>query len=529
MATPRTGLPRPIVENVGLQQWIDGISALAALNPDRTVDSIIEALIEKGLLDRRGNLLDRQGQPFTGGGGVGFGVDPAGRIDTGAPDIPTLAQPPQPTGFVATGGINIAVLHWDSPFQIYANHGRTRVWRHTADELNNATEVGASTGVTFIDDTVEEGQTYWYWIRWESSDTPPVLGPPTDGQEARTGATSRAADVDTPGKPTGFRATGAINIVILGWDNPNDVFGNYRQTRIYRHTADDFSEATEIATSEGSSYIDETVQTDRTYWYWIRWETRQGTLGPESDSARARTGADEGLDDLAVSSQPTGFDVQAGIGVVILTWDNPYAIYANHGLTRIYRHTSNDLSAATEIGTAAGVSFIDETPSVAVAETLWYWIRWETNVGAAGRGPATDGVMVTTFIHPRAAIEQVSREILDDPLTRELLTPIGGSPTDQRVAGRLADLRARILDSIALSLDGRIETGERVIVEQGKRLSEVESKIEGTLGPEQNIFVGDTRAEAEAARDAYAAANPAWVNQYQASDSEIELRWLGSS
>ena len=35
-----------------------------------------------------------------------------------------------------------------------------------------------------------------------------------------------------------------------------------------------------------------------------------------------------------------------------------------------------------------------------------------------------------------------------------------------------------------------------------------------TLGPEQNIFSGADRAAAEAARDAYAGANPAWLAIY---------------
>lgn len=44
-----------------------------------------------------------------------------------------------------------------------------------------------------------------------------------------------------------------------------------------------------------------------------------------------------------------------------------------------------------------------------------------------------------------------------------------------------------------------------------------------TLGPQQNIFVGANRAAAEAARDAYAAANPAWLAAYNA-DTNLNIR-----
>ena len=47
-----------------------------------------------------------------------------------------------------------------------------------------------------------------------------------------------------------------------------------------------------------------------------------------------------------------------------------------------------------------------------------------------------------------------------------------------------------------------------------------------TLGPAQNIFSGEDKAAAAAARDAYAAANPAWLAGYDAdNDINIELRW----
>ena len=44
-----------------------------------------------------------------------------------------------------------------------------------------------------------------------------------------------------------------------------------------------------------------------------------------------------------------------------------------------------------------------------------------------------------------------------------------------------------------------------------------------SLGPQQNVFTGATRAAAESARDTYANANPDWLAQYNA-DTSLNIR-----
>ena len=142
--------------------------------------------------------------------------------------------------------------------------------------------------------------------------------------------------------------------------------------------------------------------------------------------------------------QPEGLHGVSGIGVVLLTWENPLAHYRNHVRTVVYRHTSDDFVNATEVGNSTGISYADLT--VADDTDYWYWIAWQSIAGIIG--PQSDPVMVHTSIDPEVAIREISKEILDDPLTAELLAPIDTPLPVQRISEKLAQEYARLLGGI---------------------------------------------------------------------------------
>ena len=97
--------------------------------------------------------------------------------------------------------------------------------------------------------------------------------------------------------PTGFTAvvapcTGATfercsgsYKVRLEWDwNPSD----HDNTRVYRHTTDTVTNASQIGSTGFSSHTDESVQDGRTYYYWLRGGNRQGILSDPTPSMRVR-------------------------------------------------------------------------------------------------------------------------------------------------------------------------------------------------------------------------------------------------
>lgn len=129
----------------------------------------------------RGNPLDRKltlrdlidsGIARLGRGGAGGG---GGLIPGDNTPPPNLATPPAPTGFEVDGALGFIFLSWDTPREAYSNHGYTEIWRHTADNLANATLHGQAFGSMFPDMNTLFGTTYYYWVRFISSDN--VEGP----------------------------------------------------------------------------------------------------------------------------------------------------------------------------------------------------------------------------------------------------------------------------------------------------------------------------------------------------------------
>ena len=158
-----TGLPVPRVKDAGLQRFLEAvIQRLGAL--DANVTEMIEA----------------------SGGGAGGGTT---TITTTTPstnvfDAPFLDTPPKPSNVEAIAGIGIVMVSWDNPFRIYSNHGNAKVYRHTADQFDQATEIGQATWLLYPDTSAADETTFYYWVRWVSSTD--VEGPISDGVSATT-------------------------------------------------------------------------------------------------------------------------------------------------------------------------------------------------------------------------------------------------------------------------------------------------------------------------------------------------------
>ena len=63
--------------------------------------------------------------------------------------LPAYGTPPVPVGLKGVAGFGTVLLTWENPFAHYRNHARTVVYRSASDNFSGATEIGASTGVSF--------------------------------------------------------------------------------------------------------------------------------------------------------------------------------------------------------------------------------------------------------------------------------------------------------------------------------------------------------------------------------------------
>ena len=99
-------------------------------------------------------------------------------------------------------------------------------------------------------------------------------------------------ELDTPPKPLNLSVFCGIGLCILEWANPFKYYSNHARTRVFRNTSDDFDTAAEIGQADWILYVDETVQDETGYWWWVRFESTSGVTGPVSDSVNGTSATD---------------------------------------------------------------------------------------------------------------------------------------------------------------------------------------------------------------------------------------------
>ena len=193
----------------------------------------------------------------------------------------------------------------------------------------------------------------------------------------------------------------------------------------------------------------------------------------------------------------------------ILFWSNPFEHYQGHALTRVYRHTADEFNNAVQLGMSAGISYVDL--QVEGDTTYYYWIRWEST-GSELSNPS-ESLELTPAIDPAEAIEDLTEEIEDDPLTATLLEE-NNADTIQRIRERIGQLQAYLIDSIRkTALDNAIVTLDDygvTLADYGVTLGLYE------IGEAPNTFSGATLAAAETELDDYTddSANATWLAGY---------------
>ena len=283
---------------------------------------------------------------------------------------------------------------------------------------------------------------------------------------------------------------------------------------------------------------------------------------------------------------PTGFEALGGIGFVMLNWDNPFRHYANHAHTNIYRSDSSAFDRATQMPIAEAPFVVHADRTVVGGQDYYYWITWETTEGM--EGPAAGPVMATPKQDPREIAEELTswltRELVDQVLEppqvnalnprifnaeiRSILSgyiqilssaqndnftriealrqsPDGATAeaiqalitrvtrTESSISANslaITSLRTTVqtkADASALDLVATdVQENGSDIMSNSQAIQDLRSSIrdEG-LGPPPNLFTGATRSEAEEARDRQSDMDAAWLNEYNTTKREIELKW----
>lgn len=145
-----------------LKQNVDILTGATGSVLDKAVT--LRDLVDEGVLTvQSGAFKAGSGTPGTLIPSAGSGTGGGDTVIITDPSLPTLTVAPTPTELRAWGMVRAVFLEWKLP--LYANHGGTEVWRHTADNLGSATKIAEVDSTVFTDTTAVYGVTYFYWVR----------------------------------------------------------------------------------------------------------------------------------------------------------------------------------------------------------------------------------------------------------------------------------------------------------------------------------------------------------------------------
>lgn len=134
---------------------------------------------------------------------------------------------------------------------------------------------------------------------------------------------------------------------------------------------------------------------------------------------------------------PTGFTVTAGYSLISVFW--AYPSYGGHGLTEIWRSSTNVLGDAQLVGVSSGISFVDP---VGQSKTFYYWARHVNVYGVIGPYNSATGTVGVTAADVVALLSVLTGSITETQLFSSLNDRINLVDGPTTLAGSVA---ARIL------------------------------------------------------------------------------------
>ena len=186
MSEVKTNLNQVRVDDPNLQRLLDSVQLVLKTWNGETGNELERVITYRDLIEDTSiatqfNLANSSG--LTGG------------ITTEPPSGDSLSVPVQLSNLVTSAGLANIILSWDGANR--GNYSYTEVWRHSSDDLGNATLLGTSVVGIYVDGVGKTSQTYYYWVRAISTGgtpgpfnaTPGVVGTTDPIEEGNFAAT----------------------------------------------------------------------------------------------------------------------------------------------------------------------------------------------------------------------------------------------------------------------------------------------------------------------------------------------------
>ena len=224
---------------------------------------------------------------------------------------------------------------------------RYEIWRNTTTKTDTAELIGVTNKLTWVDEDVDPGVAYYYWVKSVSAlDT--------------SAFSNRDLGYVSTLPPEGVTASDgeAPNFVRISWGQAPGALSY----AVWRAESSDVGAATQVkADVTAQTYDDASATPGKFYWYWVRPVSKAGQ--------GVFAGPDRGF---ALLSAPTDITATSNLeDKVTVSWKKP------NGATsyEIFRAETNDVDVATNAvyATVATTSYGDTNAVPAVK--YWYWVR----------------------------------------------------------------------------------------------------------------------------------------------------------
>ena len=145
------GIPKPPADaSPAMRRYLENLAEAVEIRLGRRGDARDRAITYRDLIND-GIIYERLSNAGNPTGGVSL-VDPA----------KSSLVPPAPANFQVNGAYSKMLITWDYP--PYYEHGYIEIYRHTVDQIGDATFLGTSTGSVYVDEC-GEGAAFYYWGR----------------------------------------------------------------------------------------------------------------------------------------------------------------------------------------------------------------------------------------------------------------------------------------------------------------------------------------------------------------------------
>jgi fibronectin type 3 domain-containing protein len=239
------------------------------------------------------------------------------------------------------------------------------LWRSAANNSSRASHIDTATASPYDDTSAVSGTTYYYWLKAVNTAGPSAFSTSDAGYR-----------LAPPAAPTGVTATYGTyaDKVQVNW-NPVSGATSYE---VWRHTANDSTAATIIASPATRPWNDTSAVPGTSYYYWVKAVNAAGAGAPGGPDAGYR---------LAAPTPPTGVAATDGTYTdkVQVSWNSVSGATSYE----VWRNTADNSSTASKIGSPIASPYNDT--SATANKRYYYWVKAANAAGPGGFSASDPG------------------------------------------------------------------------------------------------------------------------------------------